>query len=104
VHAQFSLPDRNLAGALVALERDGAQVPARFAGFRAVIDQGFDVRKGPDGFLDLAFADQFLGEEHGCTAGQIDEIVLGECGQRLTRRHGWFVREGGVARKWAHRK
>ena len=89
--AQFAAADGNLAAALVALEGDRAEVPAGFAGLGAVVDQGLDDRGGPEGLLHLAFGHQFLGELHGRAARQVDQVVLGDVGQRLAGGHGLDV-------------
>ena len=75
------------------MEGDGAQIPARFAGLGAVIDQSLDHRGGPEGFLDLALGHQLLGELHGRPARQVDQVVLGDVGQRLAGCHGLDVGE-----------
>ena len=65
--AEFSPTDRDFAAALVALEGDRAQVPAGFAGFGAIVDEGFRDRGRPESLLHLALGHQLLGEEHGRT-------------------------------------
>ncbi len=90
--AELPSAHRDFTAAFVALEGDRTEIPAGLAGFGAVVHEGLRDRRSPEGFLHLALGHQLLGEEHGRAAREIDEIVFGDVGQRLTRRHGEGVR------------
>jgi hypothetical protein len=60
MHAQLPSADRDVAAAFVALEGDGAEVPAGFAGFGAVVDEGFRDRGVQTAFFTLLLATSSL--------------------------------------------
>ena len=103
--SRLSLPERWHMPHWISADRKRGRiaVTGQYAGWLAMlkfdattgslsIDEGFGDRGRPKGLFHFPLRYQLLGKQHGRTASQIDEIVFGDVGQRLTRRHGEGVR------------